>query len=652
LNNSKKILIIIQRSNGDVFLSLKLINSLYDYFHSPCIDLLVNDDTVAVAKLFPKINKILTFSYSKKNNKRWSQEKDIIKSIHRKYDLSINLTASDRSVFYAILASKFSISAIESNKNKSWWKKILLSRFYYFDTNKHILKNNLMPLKILNIKYDLVLDTPEIDYSDYKNFKRHLIENNIYDFFIFHPSAQYDYKIYPKNLRDELLYLLNTLDIPIVVTGGNSDLDLRIKNEIPSLPNVYNYIGNTSLKDYLILSKLSLAYIGMDTLNMHVAASQSKRIFAIFGPTKVSMWSPWSNKLKSSTEINQSIQTYGENTIFQSSIPCKICGIIGCGSIHGKNKFSYNIMPKDIFNEIKQWNANSKGSPEIGQLNKTKYSSNKILLYIVYGEDQTYYDGAIFSFLTFMNWVDEESGIMPVVLTEKPEVFERYPIRTIKMTKKQKNDWSLNGQYHFRIKNRGLAFVMDKLNLKDFDKILFFDTDTYFHKSPLPLFELIKSNQALFYLNEGLIYRRKRFNIYIESLEGKKILIDDEVYELSKKSALWGSLMVGITANMRPSLDWADKLLVNFFEMVPSHTIEPFALSESLLRKYNLVEGRSYVSLYSTSRKKEYAKKILVNFMDKSKLLNFDEQVLLAQNVRIRRPIFVILKQRLLRLFK
>ena len=29
------------------------------------------------------------------------------------------------------------------------------------------------------------------------------------------------------------------------------------------------------------------------------------------------------------------------------------------------------------------------------------------------------------------------------------------------------------------------------------DKILFFDTDTYFNKSPLPLFDLIKANQDL-----------------------------------------------------------------------------------------------------------------------------------------------------------
>lgn len=271
----------------------------------------------------------------------------------------------------------------------------------------------------------------------------------------------------------------------------------------------------------------------------------------------------------------------------------------------------------------------------------------KILLYIVYGESQAYYDGAIFSFLTFMHWVKDEDKIEAVVLTEKPHKFNGYPIKTIKLSQTQKNDWSLHGKYHFRIKNRGMAYVMDKLLLEDLDKVLFFDTDTYFHKSALPLFGLIDSSNALFYLNEGLIYERKRFHVYVKSLQGKKIEIEGKIYELSKKSALWGSLMIGITANMRPSLDWADQLMLKFYDMVPAHTIEPFALSESLLRDYKILEGKRFVSLYSTSRKKEYVSTIISKFFNENGSLPFVEQVKLSQNIRLKRPLLVVLKQRI-----
>lgn len=651
MNKPKKILVIIQRSNGDVFLSLSLINSLYNEFNFPKIDLLVNDDTQGVAELFPNINSIITFSYSRKKSDKWAQERFIVNKIKRKYDLSINLTASDRSVFYCLIASKFSISAIEKNFQKSWWKKMLLSHHYYFDVDKHILENNLTPLKFLSVERKYILDTPVISKKASNRIKERLKKLNIKNFFIFHPSAQYTYKIYPKAQRDKLIDKLQEIGIPLIITGSNNEIDLQIKKELSKAKLIYDFIGETSLEEYFALSDKCSAYIGMDTLNMHIAASQNKPIFAIFGPTKLSMWSPWSNLTKTSAVMSNPIQTYGKNTIFQSSIACEVCGEVGCGSIHEKSDFEYDINPYSIFNKINDWYLTFKKDNDNYTDIKQENSNRKVVLYIVYGNDQAYYDGAIFSLMTFKHWCLEDEEIEFAILTEKPDFFKNYPVKVITMSEEQKNEWSIYGQYHFRIKNRGLAYAMDKLKINNFDKVLFFDTDTYFHKSPLPLFDLIKPNQALFYLNEGLIYQKKRFKTYIDHLENKKIMVEDEYYELSKKSAIWGSLMIGMTANMKPSLDWADKLLLRFFELVPSHTIEPFALSEALLRKYRLVEGKKYVSLYSTSRKKEYAKQILSNFMSDSKSLNFDKKVILAQDVKIKRSIYVVLKQRFLRFF-
>ena len=279
-----------------------------------------------------------------------------------------------------------------------------------------------------------------------------------------------------------------------------------------------------------------------------------------------------------------------------------------------------------------------------------KKSFRKILLYIVYGDDQGYYDGAKFSYLTFMNWVSEKDNIETVLLTQKPEEFKNLPVKTISISEKQKKDWSLNGKYHFRIKNRGLSYVMNKLKLVNGDKILFFDTDTYFHKTPLPLFDLIQPNQALFYLNEGRIIKRKRFDIYVKTLEKKKIIIDNKNYELSDKSRMWGSLMVGLMPNMYSSLEWSDKLLLELINIVPAHTIEPFALSEALVRKYQIVEGKDFVSLYSTSRKKLHATEILSKFFEQQINNSLEDQIKLAQKVKIKRSLSKVLQQRFFQL--
>jgi heptosyltransferase III len=358
LKNTKKILIIIQRSNGDVLLSQTLISALYEYYQSPKIDLLVNDDTLSVARLLPNINFIHTFSYKKKRENCWKQEKNIIASVFRKYDLSINLTASDRSVLYALFASKKSISAIERNNSKSWWKKSLLTHHYFFDTTKHILLNNLEPLNFLKIKHTNILGKPEVSAVTIARIKNKLDKKGIKDFVIFHPSAQYNYKIYPQHLRHELLTLMGDLDIDIVITGCNNQIDIEIKKQLPDLTSIIDLIGETTMEEYFALSQLSLAYVGMDTLNMHIAAAQNKRIFAIFGPTNLLMWSPWSNQLQTSATKDIPKQTYGNITLFQANMPCVACGKAGCDNQHGKSECLDHISPKVVFDEFKNWHQN------------------------------------------------------------------------------------------------------------------------------------------------------------------------------------------------------------------------------------------------------------------------------------------------------
>jgi heptosyltransferase III len=351
----KKILVIIQRSNGDVFYSFSLIKALHENYAASKIDLLVNDDTCATAKLIPFVNKIITFSYQKKNNIGWRQDLAIIYSIFKKYDICINLTASDRSVIFALFAGKVVISPVESENKKNWWKKILLTHFYFFDFNRHILLNNLKPLNYLQVNVENIHYSIQTSKECTSKVKAKLESLGVKDFFIFHPSAQYLYKVYPLKLRNTLLSSLDKLGVSIIITGSDNAIDLDIKKQIPLLNNVIDLIGETTLEEYLAISELSLGYIGMDTLNMHIAASQNKRIFAIFGPTNLRMWSPWSNYLKSSAIFNQPIQTYGKITIFQADMPCVACGKAGCNDNFGNSDCLDNISPRLIFDHVNKW---------------------------------------------------------------------------------------------------------------------------------------------------------------------------------------------------------------------------------------------------------------------------------------------------------
>lgn len=354
----KKILIILKRSNGDVFLSSPLINALYKYYGQPQIDLLVNEETVSIAKTLSNVNEIIPFSKKRKKEDGLDQDKEIMGKIFRKYDLSINLTTNDRCVLYSVLASKNSISAVSNNVKKSWWKRLFLKHSYPFDGSNSIVKNNTSALKLLGIDDEKIEVTSSYSKDAQESVLKKLEKLNIKQYIVFHPSAQYDYKIYPKELRSQLLEKLNSLNIPIIITGAVSDIDLRIKSELPKLDNIYDFIGKTNLDEYIALSDMAECYIGMDTLNMHIAASQNIRVFAIFGPTILATWSPWCNAKQMNTSQNTPNQTYGNITIFQANMDCVACGWAGCDDNHGKSECLEKIDPKIIFNEVKSFVQN------------------------------------------------------------------------------------------------------------------------------------------------------------------------------------------------------------------------------------------------------------------------------------------------------
>jgi len=353
----KQILIVIQRSNGDVFLSGPLKDQLQQQYPDVQIDLLVNQDTLAIAKTLAGIRQIYTYDYGWKKAGLWrrlAQEWKLIQSIFGHYDIAINLTASDRSVLYAILGGKISISAVESERKKSWWKRIFLTHVFEVDPNRHVVRHNTMPLSKLSIglkRIEIQADYPASALTEVDNLSFDINK----PYLIFHPGAQYDYKIYPQPLRDKLLVMLNTLGLPIVVSGGPNAIERQISLSLPALENVYDMIGKTSLPGYMALCDHALAYVGMDTLNMHIAAAQNKRIFAIFGPSLPQVWSPWSNRLQQATECSLPVQTYGNITLFAAEMACVACGKAGCDDRHGKSECLEKIAPETIFEEVRRW---------------------------------------------------------------------------------------------------------------------------------------------------------------------------------------------------------------------------------------------------------------------------------------------------------
>ncbi len=353
MDSIRRILIIICQANGDVLLSSPLIQTLHETYPQASIDLVVNASTVSMAESLLHISNVYSYDYSwKKRGKfyQFKQEFQLFKKLWKKYDLSISLTSSDRSVLLAITSSRYAIAELDAKSQKRGWKPWLLKGFYQLDERIHMVLNHKKALSLLGI-------TPlhwevrcKVDKGLREAMHQRLQALGIDRFVIFHPSARGVYKVYPTALRHRLLSLLSQAGVNVVVTGGKSPLDDEISAQLPTLPHLYNFIGQCeSIAELIALMDLSEAYLGMDTLNMHLAASLDKSIFAIFGPTNPCMWSPWSNALQAGGVLGPARhQFYGNIHLFQAIKPCVPCFKAGCQNNGIKSDCLEEIAPEFV----------------------------------------------------------------------------------------------------------------------------------------------------------------------------------------------------------------------------------------------------------------------------------------------------------------
>jgi len=352
----KRFLIIVRQANGDVLLSSSLVQGLRIAYPEATIDLLVNEHTRELAEAIPEVNQVLAYDYAWKKKGffyRYWKEFELLKKIWHRYDLAISLTASDRSVIFAMLAGKYSIGVVDEDRAKSWWKRKYLDRAYFLNPRKHTVLNYMKALEFLNARPQKIQVILSVDPSIREKVQKDLDALGIKKFFIFHPSAKNDYKVYPKASRDRLFRYFDQAGISLVVTGGKSPLDEAISAELPSLAHLHNFIGKYSIKELIALTELSEAYVGMDTLNMHLAASLNKPIFAIFGPTNPLIWSPWSNEMQRGSSVQSAPRIqYGNITLFQANLPCVPCQRAGCDDKGGRSECLFDLSPEFVWHGI------------------------------------------------------------------------------------------------------------------------------------------------------------------------------------------------------------------------------------------------------------------------------------------------------------
>lgn len=181
------------------------------------------------------------------------------------------------------------------------------------------------------------------------------------------------------------------------------------------------------------------------------------------------------------------------------------------------------------------------------------------------------------------------------------------------------------------------------------------DTDTFWVKDPRNINNKIDSNKAVMMCDEGPIFGSNNVSIsrFQQALSNKVVSHKDLLYKLEKASRMRNSAVLGIHRSDIQILDLAFDLFCALEPLVDAHTVEQFAISESLrLNRVQVSYSRHMTGNWSSSGKKDYATAVLSDFFEKFGETDFDSHMEYWTKIRIRRPLHIVLAQKIERLKK
>lgn len=141
------------------------------------------------------------------------------------------------------------------------------------------------------------------------------------NYIVVHPGSRWMFKSLSPSQWYSLFELLGRRYplVSIVITGGDSPMEVRLGARLSALPNVCNLVGSTDIKELSAVLAHAQGYIGVDTFASHLASLLMVPGVVIFGPSSIPVWGPvnGSRLIVSSSE--------------RSEFPCMPCNNDGCG---------------------------------------------------------------------------------------------------------------------------------------------------------------------------------------------------------------------------------------------------------------------------------------------------------------------------------
>ena len=323
----KSILVISLRRLGDALLATPIIHSLKQAYPDATIDVCVFECARHIFKNNSDVSNIIMFP-GKASTADFFK---IIRTIFKKYDLSIATQSSDRASILALLSGKKCSGILDKPKNE-FWKKPFFSSLIKHDSEQHTVIQNLKLIAFLNIpQLPVVKIFHSSDDAEVVNQKLDVRAQQPY--VVIHPTPMYNYKKVSASTWQQIIIWLIERNYKVIFTGSDAASEMDYINSLIKSfgDQVINLAGQLNFNELAVMIKKSRCYIGIDTSVSHIAAATGVPCLIFFGPSSPVQWAPWPYGY-GLTQPWQLKGTQVVNNVYllQNDLPCVPCLNEGC----------------------------------------------------------------------------------------------------------------------------------------------------------------------------------------------------------------------------------------------------------------------------------------------------------------------------------
>lgn len=302
----KRILVIRLQNHGDVLLTTPIFSALKQYFSGVEVDALVFAETVPMLAANPDLTKVWALPRGKQVGRGLRRANAFIQLMlgirRRRYDWVLHLNDQWPGALVAAVSGASLRFGYEMEKRDFWlWRKIFPVRIVPTFAG-HMVEKNLAVLAALGVPVDPSCAPCTMCFSgqDAQLVTGKLAEAGVTGKYVLvHPTSRWFFKCWEDDRFAEVISALVASGWQVVLTSAP---DQREVDLVDGLLRRVNHRGVASLAGQLTLPQLAAAiscaslFIGVDSVPMHMAAALGVPLVALFGPTHVHIWRPWSNR--------------------------------------------------------------------------------------------------------------------------------------------------------------------------------------------------------------------------------------------------------------------------------------------------------------------------------------------------------------------